>query len=100
MNLFLAKIISRILASKKMNILEPDRKFSNYQLIKGYIKLRTKIKNNIKDSFLIIIGIASAAFGFKGFLLTNRFIDGGATGISLLIFGTNKYSFSSINFNC
>jgi len=34
---------------------------------------------------MIIIGIFSAAFGFKGFLLTNHFIDGGATGISLLI---------------
>ncbi|MBL7738142.1 MAG: YitT family protein, partial [Chitinophagaceae bacterium] len=34
---------------------------------------------------LITIGIFSASFGFKGFLLTNRFIDGGATGISLLI---------------
>jgi uncharacterized membrane-anchored protein YitT (DUF2179 family) len=40
---------------------------------------------NIKDFALIIIGIFSAAFGFKGFLLTNHFIDGGATGISLLI---------------
>lgn len=38
-----------------------------------------------KDFFLIILGIFSAAFGFKGFLLTNQFIDGGATGISLLI---------------
>jgi uncharacterized membrane-anchored protein YitT (DUF2179 family) len=34
---------------------------------------------------LISIGIALASFGFKGFLLTNHFIDGGATGISLLI---------------
>lgn len=39
----------------------------------------------IKDSVLIILGIFSAAFGFKGFLLTNHFIDGGATGISLLM---------------
>ena len=39
----------------------------------------------IKDTLLILIGIFSAAFGFKGFLLTNKFIDGGATGISLLI---------------
>jgi uncharacterized membrane-anchored protein YitT (DUF2179 family) len=34
---------------------------------------------------LITAGIFSAAFGLKGFLLTNRFIDGGATGISLLL---------------
>lgn len=38
-----------------------------------------------KDILLITAGIFSAAFGFKGFLLTNHFIDGGATGISLLI---------------
>jgi uncharacterized membrane-anchored protein YitT (DUF2179 family) len=40
---------------------------------------------NSRDFVLITIGIFSAAFGFKGFLLTNHFIDGGATGISLLI---------------
>lgn len=39
----------------------------------------------IKDIIFITAGIFSAAFGFKGFLLTNHFIDGGATGISLLI---------------
>lgn len=42
-------------------------------------------KRYVKDFFLIMGGILSASFGFKGFLLTNRFIDGGATGISLLI---------------
>jgi uncharacterized membrane-anchored protein YitT (DUF2179 family) len=40
---------------------------------------------NIKDAVLITLGIFSATFGLKGFLLTNHFIDGGATGISLLI---------------
>jgi len=39
----------------------------------------------VKDFLLIAAGIFSATFGFKGFLLTNHFIDGGATGISLLI---------------
>lgn len=38
----------------------------------------------IKDSFFIISGIFSAAFGLESFLFPNRFIDGGATGISLL----------------
>lgn len=42
-------------------------------------------KRFIKDILLITTGIFSAAFGFKGFLLTNHFIDGGATGISLLL---------------
>jgi len=43
------------------------------------------MKRHLKDFILIVLGIFSAAFGFKGFLLTNHFIDGGATGISLLI---------------
>src|SRR5947209_1813988 len=33
---------------------------------------------------LIIVGIFSAGFGLKGFLLSSRFIDGGVTGISML----------------
>lgn len=34
---------------------------------------------------LIILGILSAGFGLKGFLLSSRFIDGGVTGISMLL---------------
>jgi len=34
---------------------------------------------------LIVAGIFSAAMGLKGFLLSSRFIDGGVTGISMLI---------------
>ena len=51
-------------------------------------------KRFVKDTTLIIIGIFSAAFGFKGFLLTNHFIDGGATGISLLISALTKIPLS------
>lgn len=41
--------------------------------------------NNFKDTFLIFLGVISAGFGLKGFLLPNEFIDGGAMGIALLI---------------
>ncbi len=34
---------------------------------------------------LILLGIFSAAFGLKGFLLSSHFIDGGVTGISMLL---------------
>ena len=34
---------------------------------------------------LIALGILSAGFGLKGFLLSSRFIDGGVTGISMLV---------------
>ncbi|HEX8638739.1 MAG TPA: YitT family protein, partial [Pyrinomonadaceae bacterium] len=39
----------------------------------------------ILDSALIILGIFSAGMGLKGFLLSSRFIDGGVTGVSMLI---------------
>ena len=34
---------------------------------------------------LIVAGVFSAAFGLKGFLLSSRFIDGGVTGVSMLL---------------
>jgi uncharacterized membrane-anchored protein YitT (DUF2179 family) len=47
--------------------------------------MKTIVLRHIKDFTLITLGVFSAAFGFKGFLLSNHFIDGGVTGISLLI---------------
>ena len=41
--------------------------------------------SEIKNTILILLGILSAAFGLKGFLLSSRFIDGGVTGISMLV---------------
>jgi len=41
--------------------------------------------NIIKEFFLILVGIGLAGFGLKGFLIPSGFIDGGVTGISLLI---------------
>ncbi|MGZ3885127.1 MAG: YitT family protein [Bacteroidia bacterium] len=59
--------------------------YSNDELDKGFREFKKAAFRHLKDFFLITLGIFSAAFGFKGFLLTNHFIDGGATGISLLI---------------
>lgn len=58
---------------------------SAYQKAKQYRESRISIKGHVRDFVLISIGIFSAAFGLKGFLLTNKFIDGGATGVSLLV---------------
>ncbi|MCA0431181.1 MAG: YitT family protein [Bacteroidetes bacterium] len=58
---------------------------SNYLLAKSYREFKISLVRLLKDVFLITAGIFSAAFGFKGFLLSNHFIDGGATGISLLL---------------
>ncbi len=42
-------------------------------------------KRFFKEVFMIALGVLSAGFGLKGFLLPNNFIDGGVVGISLLI---------------
>lgn len=39
----------------------------------------------LKNAALIIIGVLSAGMGLHGFLFSSRFIDGGATGISMLL---------------
>lgn len=64
---------------------EGEYDFSRYKILKRNSDLIISLKAFFKNFFLITIGVFSASFGFKGFLLTNRFIDGGATGISLLI---------------
>ncbi len=63
----------------------PGQSRLTYQQAKKYRRQRRSFKGHARDFVLITIGIFSAAFGLKGFLLTNQFIDGGATGVSLLV---------------
>ena len=39
----------------------------------------------LKNSAFIVVGVLSAGFGLKGFLIPAGFIDGGVTGVSLLL---------------
>lgn len=48
-------------------------------------RVRIAFRRIALNSLLIALGVLSAGFGLKGFLLPNGFIDGGAVGISLLI---------------
>jgi uncharacterized membrane-anchored protein YitT (DUF2179 family) len=43
------------------------------------------VASEVKNAVLIILGIFSAAMGIEGFLLSSHFIDGGVTGISMLV---------------
>lgn len=47
-----------------------------------------------REIILITVGIFSAAFGLKSFLMPSGFIDGGVTGISLLISSLTKMELS------
>lgn len=82
---FWEKIIIRTILKKPRKKSSKEKVYSKYELAKGYREFVILAKRNSKDFVLITLGIFSASFGFKGFLLTNHFIDGGATGISLLI---------------
>ena len=44
-----------------------------------------KLMHATLDFVLIVLGILSAGLGLKGFLLSSHFIDGGVTGVSMLI---------------
>ena len=50
--------------------------------------------DNIRSALFLLAGVLSAGFGLKGFLLPSSFLDGGATGISLLLAELTPWSFS------
>lgn len=45
---------------------------------------RKLLRTQLSDGFLLLLGVLSAGFGLKGFLIPNGFVDGGVMGISLL----------------
>ncbi|MGE5520799.1 MAG: YitT family protein [Candidatus Dadabacteria bacterium] len=74
-----------IILSLRNNKTEREINRSAYRLAKEVRELKRSALQMARDSVLILLGIFSAAFGLEGFLLPSNFIDGGATGISLLI---------------
>lgn len=66
----------------------PKRKYDpsiNKEINEELRKYKIKIKGEILGFFLLSLGIVLAGFGLKSFLLAAGFIDGGITGISLLL---------------
>jgi uncharacterized membrane-anchored protein YitT (DUF2179 family) len=45
----------------------------------------TRVLRELQNAAFILFGILSAGMGLKGFLLSSNFIDGGVTGISMLL---------------
>ena len=90
MNSFWIKVVTKtVLRDRKENGIA-KRKYTKFELMRGYRTFQIMFRREVKNLFLITIGVFLAAFGFKGFLLTNHFIDGGATGVSLLISALTK----------
>jgi uncharacterized membrane-anchored protein YitT (DUF2179 family) len=69
---------------------------SRYGKARHYRNLKIELKRNIRDGIFIVVGVFSAAFGLEGFLLANQFIDGGVTGVSLLISNLTGWSLSAL----
>ncbi len=81
----LEKFVIRTVLRARKGKDTPVPLYSSYDLAKGWYELKHIVRDWFKDLVYILIGILSAGFGLKGFLLSNGFIDGGATGISLLV---------------
>jgi uncharacterized membrane-anchored protein YitT (DUF2179 family) len=84
MNPFFSKILVDI-ARKKLESKQVNKPVSKKQIVPLVRKFQVEISHAVKEYIFILIGVFSAGFGLKGFLLPNRFIDGGVTGISLLL---------------
>ncbi|WP_242132673.1 YitT family protein [Aestuariivivens marinum] len=84
MNPLLSKLLIDI-ARKKLEHKHPNQPVRKREIVPLVRNLQVELSHTIKKYIFIAIGVFSAGFGLKGFLLPNRFIDGGATGISLLL---------------
>ena len=84
MNPFLSKILVDV-ARKKLQHQHPKKPVTKREIVPLVRSLQVELVHTIRKYIFITIGVFSAGFGLKGFLLPNRFIDGGATGISLLL---------------
>ena len=50
-----------------------------------HINYKTRILDGLTDALMIIIGVFCASIGLECFLVPNQLLDGGVTGISLLL---------------
>lgn len=84
MHPFLRKLVIQLVVRPR----QPDcidSELSAFVIAKGFRELRLDAWNTVKDVFQIGIGVFSAAFGLESFLLPSKFIDGGATGVALMV---------------
>lgn len=83
MNPFIQTVVSSMLnkraKKKKGNVLTP------FDLAREARILTVEYSNGAREALFIVLAVLSASFGLEGFLIPNGFIDGGVTGISLLI---------------
>ncbi len=82
MNPLLRRLAIRHIQIKKKQAALQD--ISAYEIAKGVKQVKRSILIFFRDILFMAMGVFSAAFGLESFLLPDKFIDGGVTGISLL----------------
>ncbi|HNF01548.1 MAG TPA: YitT family protein [Ferruginibacter sp.] len=85
MKALITQLVKRTMLRKKKAGRGRHAAYSAYEIAMGFRELKITVLRTGQDIVLITLGIFSAAFGLESFLLPTNFIDGGATGISLLI---------------
>lgn len=72
---------------KIVRILQKDEKdIESSEFIKAHVEeLESEINHEFSDFIYLILGVLSASFGLTGFLMPSAFIDGGVTGVSLML---------------
>jgi uncharacterized membrane-anchored protein YitT (DUF2179 family) len=75
---------------------KPDRSrtIENIQRRKASKRFRKQVSKQIRDALIMFLGVLSAGFGLRGFLIPNNLIDGGVMGISLI---TNRETSVSLS---
>lgn len=82
---------------KKINILRGrTADGSRYKRAKLSLEMRRSLWGSIRSMLLVFLGVLAAGFGLRGFLMPTNFIDGGITGISLLINAKTDFSLSAM----
>jgi uncharacterized membrane-anchored protein YitT (DUF2179 family) len=76
-------VTETVLHGKKKGI--KSKRVSQYELAKQYRIFKLELIQFLTNSMFMLLGVTSAGFGLRSFLLPNKFFDGGATGIALMI---------------
>ena len=75
------------------------KKLDNFKTISKHFNFRhrnARIISDAQDAFFMIIGVLIAGFALQGFLVPNGFLDGGVTGLSLLVHELYHFNLSLI----
>ncbi|MRT16409.1 YitT family protein [Vitellibacter sp. q18] len=82
MNPFFKNIIVTVVRNRQKNR-KPSPNTEPFE--KRVKNLEVEVTHELADLFYLLLGVVSASFGLRGFLMPNSFIDGGVTGISLMV---------------